>query len=229
MAKRRDRKSPESPPRAEPRPAPRLYFLTPRLDPASDFAIALDAALGAADVACVLARLTTNEPAPLRTAQTALDPVVARHGVALLVEVAPAMAKTVDVDGVHVRGPGPDFAEALALFKPQSIVGVGGLRKRHDAMTVGEMEVDYLMFGEPAPDGWTPPIAETLEWVAWWSEIFNVPCVGYASSLDDVAALALAGADFVALGDALWGDPRGPEAAARAAGEALRAAMAGAA
>ena len=86
-------------------------------------------------------------------------------------------------------------------------------------MTAGEVGADYVMFGEPRRDGCVPPLAETLERVAWWAEIFVTPCVAYAARLDDAAALAAAGADFVALGDAVWsaasvgrGDRRRPQA-----------------
>ena len=51
--------------------------------------------------------------------------------------------------------------------------------------------------------------------VAWWAEIFNVPCVGYAHHLGGIGDLVRAGADFIALGDAVFADPRG-------AGTALR-------
>ena len=35
-----------------------------------------------------------------------------------------------------------------------------------------------------------------------------MPCVGYAASHDEVAPLAQAGADFVALGDWIWTHPK---------------------
>jgi thiamine-phosphate pyrophosphorylase len=53
--------------------------------------------------------------------------------------------------------------------------------------------------------------------VAWWAKLFEVPCVGWAMNLDEVAALAAAGADFVAIGDGVWTDPDGPGAAVAAA------------
>ena len=83
-------------------------------------------------------------------------------------------------------------------------------------MAAGEAGADYVMFGEPHRDGWTPPLAETAERVAWWAEIFETPCVAYAARLDDVATLAAAGADFVALGDALWSAPSLEQAIAAA-------------
>ena len=88
-------------------------------------------------------------------------------------------------------------------------------------MMVGELDVDYVMFGDPAPDGWLPPLEQVVERVSWWAEIFNVPCVAFAARLEDVAALSQAGADFVALGDAVWEDARGPAAAVRDAQAAL--------
>ena len=96
-------------------------------------------------------------------------------------------------------------------------------RERDDAMNAGEAGADYVMFGEPRPDGWTPPPEETLERAAWWAEIFQTPCVAYASSLDQIAPLAAAGADFVALGDALWKAASPETAAAEAAQRVAKA------
>ena len=81
-------------------------------------------------------------------------------------------------------------------------------------MAAGEAGADYVMFGEPAR-GVAPPLEATLERVGWWAEIFQTPCVAYAASLDDVAALAAAGADFIALGEAVWERRRSRGACAR--------------
>jgi thiamine-phosphate pyrophosphorylase len=43
-----------------------------------------------------------------------------------------------------------------------------------------------------------------LERVEWWAEVFEAPCIGYAGTLDEIAPLVAAGADFVALDPALW-------------------------
>ena len=63
------------------------------------------------------------------------------------------------------------------------------------------------MFGEPDANDRRPGLAATEERVAWWADVFEAPCVGYAGALDEVAPLVQAGADFVALGDFLWSDP----------------------
>ena len=50
---------------------------------------------------------------------------------------------------------------------------------------------------------------------SWWAEVFEIPCVGFAASLDEVEPLAAAGAEFVAVGDCVFADARGVAAAVR--------------
>ena len=49
------------PKKAEPRPQPRLYLVTPPIDDAQAFAAPLEAALAAGDVAAVLVRLAPSD------------------------------------------------------------------------------------------------------------------------------------------------------------------------
>ena len=48
------------------------------------------------------------------------------------------------------------------------------------------------------PTGRRPSFEAIVERVAWWAEVFETPCVGFAATLDEVEPLAAAGADFVA-------------------------------
>jgi thiamine-phosphate pyrophosphorylase len=84
-------------------------------------------------------------------------------------------------------------------------------------MTAGEMGADYVMFGEPRGGAQTIGFASLVsltERVAWWAEVFETPCVAFAQTIEAAGALADAGADFVALGDAVWANPS-PAAAVR--------------
>src|SRR5262249_59343895 len=90
---------------------------------------------------------------------------------------------------------------------------------RHDAMLAGESGADYVMFGEP--DDERPAFAVVVERVAWWAELFEVPCVGYAASLAEIPPLVAAGADFIAVGEFVFSDSRGPSAMIRAAAALL--------
>ena len=67
-------------------------------------------------------------------------------------------------------------------------------------MLAGEAGADYVMFGEPDAAGRRPAFDAVAKRVAWWAELFEIPCVGFAVGLDEVAPLAAAGADFVAVG-----------------------------
>ena len=69
--------------------------------------------------------------------------------------------------------------------------------------------------------GRRPGFSAILERVAWWAELFEPPCVGFAAALDEVAPLARAGADFVALGDFVWANPSGAAAIVAAAASHL--------
>ena len=80
-------------------------------------------------------------------------------------------------------------------------------------MLAAEAGADYVMFGEPDAAGRRPAFDAIAERVAWWAELFEIPCVGFAASLDEVEPLAAAGADFVAVGDCVFGDARGCAAA----------------
>jgi len=200
------------PKHAEARPAPRLYLVTPPVADAVVFSTLLAAALAAGDVAAVLLRLAEgDERTQINRAKT-LVPVVQDKGAALLIGGHAELVARAGADGAHLTGIA-EFTAALAQLKPERIAGVGGLVTRHDAMAAAEAGADYVMFGEPDNAGERPSFDAIEERVAWWAEVFEAPCVAYAGSIDEVAPLVQAGADFVALGDWLWRDPQAIAAA----------------
>jgi len=209
------------PPQTAPkRPLPRLYLVTPQVTDAQSFARDLAEVLAAADIAAVLLRLA---PADERTAINrvkALAPIVQRKDTALVLDGNPEIVAHGGADGAHLTGI-EAFLEALDTLKPDRIVGCGGLHTRHDAMHAAERGADYVLFGEPERDGQRPSFEAIVERIAWWAEVFEIPCVGYAASRDEIAPLVKAGADFVALGDFIWADARGAAAAITDAAECL--------
>jgi thiamine-phosphate pyrophosphorylase len=199
------------PKHAQPAGAPRLYLVTPWIEDPSAFEGDLARALGAADVAALLLRLRAADERTLINRVKALAPAAQAKGVAVLLDGFPGIVARGGADGVHARGPDA-LAEALRALKPERIVGAGSLASRHDAMAAGEAGVDYVMFGEPDAQDHRPGFEAVLDRVAWWAEVFEIPCVGYAANLDEVDHLVRAGAEFIALGDAVWSAPEGPEA-----------------
>ena len=123
-------------------------------------------------------------------------------GAALLLDGHAEIAARAGADGAHLTGI-EAFTAAVEGLKPARIAGCGGLHTRDDAMLAAERGADYVMFGEPEADGQRPSFEAILERIEWWAEVFEIPCVGFAATPDEVGPLVAAGADFVAIGDAL--------------------------
>ncbi|HET9715574.1 MAG TPA: thiamine phosphate synthase [Pseudolabrys sp.] len=193
-----------------PRPPPRIYLVTPELAEAAEIESILTELLRAADVAAVLLRLAEADERSLINRIKKLAPIVQSSGAALLLDGYADLVARGGADGAHLTGAAA-FASALERLKPERIVGIGGLTTRHDAMSSAEKGADYVMFGEPDREGKRPSFSAIEERIAWWAELFEVPCIGYAASLEEIAPLVAAGADFVAMGDFPW---IRPEAAA---------------
>jgi thiamine-phosphate pyrophosphorylase len=140
----------------------------------------------------------------------------------VLIEGAPDLVGKSGADGIHTLGEA-QAAEAAPRFKSEKILGAGGLRTRDAAMTAGELNADYVLFGDPGKGGEAPPLDAVLERLDWWSEIFMTPCVGQAEALDAVGPIAATDADFIALGSFVWTHDTGPADAVRAASAALAA------
>ncbi|MGB6538359.1 MAG: thiamine phosphate synthase [Xanthobacteraceae bacterium] len=209
---------------------PRLYLVTPVLETPQPFLPRLEEALGAADIAAILLHLEEADERALINRVKAVAAVVQRRDIALLLDRRVGLVGRSGADGAHLTGIEP-LRAALPTLKPDRIAGAGGLRSRDDAMLAGEAGADYVMFGEPAPDpahrpdhgerGGGPPFAAVVERVAWWADLFQPPCIGYAANRGEVGPLAAAGADFIALGDWIWAESGGVGTAVTAANELL--------
>ena len=141
-----------------------------------------------------------RDPASLR----ALVALAQSHNAAALVEGDPSLAKAARANGVHLP-----WSEALEdaydaarkALGPDGIVGSEASASRHDAMTLAEAGADYIAFARSAPgDDDGAPLAGQAELVQWWAEIFEVPCVALGvRGIEEAAALARAGADFLGI------------------------------
>jgi thiamine-phosphate pyrophosphorylase len=209
------------PKQTTPRPAPRLYLTTPQISDTSAFSVQLSSAMDAGDVAAVLLRLADSDERTLINRVKTMAAPVQNRDAALLLDGRVDLVARAGADGAHLTGI-VAFTESLAHLKPERIAGAGGLTTRHDAMLAAEQGADYVMFGEPDAAGARPSFEAIEERVAWWAEVFESPCVAYAASLDNIAPLVAAGADFIALGDFLWRDPQAIKATTSEASRLLR-------
>jgi thiamine-phosphate pyrophosphorylase len=208
-----------------PRPLPRLYLATPELDDPTQLVASLPGLLAGADVAAVLLRLRETDQKTMISRIKALAPAVQDSGAALLLDGHVELVARAGADGAHLTGIAA-MEDAMPSLKPDRIAGVGGLATRHDSMAAGEAGADYVLFGEPDRNGQRPSVEAIAERLQWWEELFEPPCVGFAVSREEAFEFVAAGADFILVGDFIWGDPRGAKAALTDVEQAIKRAHA---
>lgn len=163
----------------------------------------LAAALGAVAVASVVISAPGGKALDTADARS-LVALAQEKGAAALIENDVRLARTLRADGVHLSvasGLLQAYEEAREVLGTRGAVGVYAGKSRHDAMTLAERGAAYVAFGAPAAaKDQDAARARRHELVEWWAEIFEVPCVALdVVEPDDAAALAIAGADFVAV------------------------------
>lgn len=173
-----------------------LYLIVGDVTPAT--ADVLAAALEAAPATTVMLAAA---------AASALKPLVElaqSRGAATLIADDARLARTLAADGVHLSW-SPDLAErytaARSNLGPDAIVGIEAGGSRHDAMVLGEAGADYIAFAAPPLAHDDAEHAELqADLIAWWSELFEVPCVAFGvTGPEEAADLASDGADFIAI------------------------------
>lgn len=164
----------------------------------------LEAVLAAQPIASVLIVPANGQQLSATLVKPLIDLIQARDTAALLADDA-ALARTVRADGVHLSA-GPDvmdrYTQAREIVGGRAIIGADATGSRHAAMALGEAGVDYIAFGPSdahvPDDGAVEGPATQAELIAWWSEIFEVPCVATQVDDTDLAQMfAGLGADFV--------------------------------
>ncbi len=160
----------------------------------------LAAAIEAAPIASVLLRPAPGMKLDTEIARTLLA-LPQKKGIATLVLSGAGDVRVLGADGVHV----PWSADIVREFKtlrqasPDAIVGADAGRSRHEAMEIGEAGADYVAFGiPPHVEDREKAAQRQRDLIAWWSELFEVPCVAFDVPDSEAAhRLATAGADFV--------------------------------
>ncbi len=198
----------------EPRPPCQLYLISP---PAIDdrFVESLSAALRNDCVAAFQLRIKGIEEHAIARLAPPLQQACAERDVAFIVNDSIALARRLGADGVHLGQGDGDPREARHVLGRDAQIGVTCHNSRHLAMEAGEAGADYVAFGSFYPTG-----TKDVEYFAepeilrWWTLISPIPCVAIGGiTPENVSPIVAAGADFVAVSAAVWGDPEGPASA----------------
>jgi len=179
----------------------RLYFQFPA-QPSATLEAQLAQALATTDAACVL---LCGDGAPIDEDHAGrLIDLVQASGLACLVENDATLAERLAADGLHLDADAETYAAARTLLGESANLGVLCGLERHDAMQMAELGADYVAFG-PKSENIIDAIDQYADLIAWWAEIFVVPCVAWnVETAEQAAKFAALGADFVAPSARIW-------------------------
>ncbi len=187
------------------------------------FAVELERALDAGDVACLQLRLKEIGDDDIRRAVAKLMPLAQSRSVAFVLNDRPDLARELGCDGVHVGQGDTPYSEARRIVGADKVVGVTCHNSRHLALEAAEAGADYVAFGTFFSTATKQAAtAADLEIVQWWAEIMEVPCVAIGGiTVDNAAPLVEAGADFLAVSSGVWDHAAGAATAVRQFNELL--------
>ncbi|MBB4839006.1 thiamine-phosphate pyrophosphorylase [Sphingomonas kyeonggiensis] len=188
------------------RPKCQLYLISP-LDVAGAFPERLKRALGAGAVAAFQFRVKGVDQHEAARLGEPLRQICADADVAFIVNDDVSLAKRLGADGVHLGQGDGDPREARSVLGPEVQIGVTCHDSRHLAMEAGEAGADYVAFGAfyPTTTKETKHRPEPVI-LSWWSALFELPCVAIGGITPyNAAPLVKAGADFLAVSNAVWG------------------------
>ena len=196
------------------RPPCQLYLISP-LEVGGDFPERLEQALSGGGVAAFQYRVKGVDQHEAARLAEPLQRICAAHDVAFIVNDDMGLAKRLGADGVHLGQGDGDPRDARALLGPSAQIGVTCHDSRHLAMEAGEAGADYVAFGAFFPTSTKEtkhrPDPSIL---SWWATLFEMPSVAIGGiTPENGRVLVNAGADFLAVCSAVWGDPDGPAAA----------------
>lgn len=204
------------------RPPCQLYLISPpRFDPG--FAEQLKAALDGGPVAAFQLRLKDVEDFEVLRAGEVIKPILAAYDVAFIVNDRADLAAKLGADGVHLGQDDGDVAEARRLLGREAQIGVTCHDSRHLAMEAAEDGANYVAFGAFFPTTTKEtshrPDPSILK---WWTTLSPLPCVAIGGiTAANCRPLVAAGADFLAVSNAVWAHPGGAGAGVAAFTAAL--------
>jgi len=195
----------------------KLYLISPQ-DVGGAFPDRLKAALEPGLAAAFQLRVKDVDEHELARLAEPLQRICADAEVAFIVNDSMALAKRIGADGVHLGQSDGDIREARALLGPTAQIGKTCHDSRHLAMEAGEAGADYVAFGAFYPTT-TKEVHHHPDpsILGWWTTLFELPCVAIGGiTAANAAPLVQAGADFLAVCNAVWNAEGGEAAAVKA-------------
>ncbi len=182
-----------------------LYLIS-TLDVSGAFPDRLARALDAAPVAAFQLRLKDIDEHEAARLAEPLQRICADRDVTFIINDSISLAKRLGADGVHLGQSDGEVADARERLGKDAQIGVTCHASRHLAMEAAEAGADYVAFGAfyPTQTKATEHRPEP-ELLTFWQGIFELPCVAIGGITPaNCAPLVTAGADFIAVCNAVW-------------------------
>jgi thiamine-phosphate pyrophosphorylase len=197
-------------------------LVTPQNVETTELAARLSDAFGAGDVASLIVPQYQMDEDQYQALLGEAVAIGHNYDAAVVAAGDTRIAGRCDVDGIHVIGGHTEVRSALKEFGHKWIIGSGGAESRHAALTMGEEDPDYVLFGRFGQDTHAEPHKRNIALGDWWSKVIQVPCIVMGGNeVSSVTAAAETGADFVALSLAVLGDGADPNIACAQANSIL--------
>ena len=197
-----------------------LYLISPPQIDLPVFAKSLEDAFSGGAIGSFQLRLKGVSDGEILAAAKALIPICRAHEVAFILNDRADLAKICGADGVHLGQDDGKVAEARKLLGDEAVIGVSCHDSKHLAMVAGEEGADYVAFGAFYPTTSKRPeeLAKygtpTPDILSWWREFTVLPSVAIGGiNPRNALPLVQAGADFIAVIQAVWNHPDGAKVA----------------
>ncbi len=203
----------------------RLVLVIPKDLP--DPAIQLENAIAGGDIASIIIANPGIDEGSFQQYCESLVPIAQTAGIAAIIAENTQIAGRCNADGIHIDLTGgdtgiPALSETIERFSPAKIVGGGNVNTRHMALSLGELNPDYLFFGKLNNDIKPEAHSKMLALAEWWAQMVEVPgiCLG-GSDIESTIEVAKTGVDFVALSSAIFSHDEGTKEAVHLANQLL--------
>ncbi len=183
---------------------PQLYLITPTALDLTTYPDRLAAVLDAAQIACVRLSLATRDEDLIGRAADAVRAVTSERDVALVIERHVQMVARHGLDGVHLLDGARSVRATRKELGEDAIVGTFCGQSRHDGMTAGELNADYVSFGPVGETALDDGSRATLELFDWWSHMIEVPVVAEGALDIELIRAVSPHVDFFGIGEEIW-------------------------
>ncbi|MBU2359846.1 MAG: thiamine phosphate synthase [Alphaproteobacteria bacterium] len=183
---------------------PQLYLITPTALDLTTYPDRLAAVLDAAQIACVRLSLATRDEDLIGRAADAVRAVTSERDVALVIERHVQMVARHGLDGVHLLDGARSVRATRKELGEDAIVGTFCGQSRHDGMTAGELNADYVSFGPVGETALDDGSRATLELFDWWSQMIEVPVVAEGALDIELIRAVSPHVDFFGIGEEIW-------------------------